>query len=261
VESFNIEHNGGMPITDAYAHCGLRKYKPVTELDPVMDRHGVVRTVLVEHMGEYDNSYIESLVKSRPRRFAGVFLVDVDSPKAADDISGWTKTGMFRGIRFASATVLTHRRLWDWAAQLGLNVVASAPFQPEVVAGINAFASDHPKTMMQLTHLGAPGFEARPNVHVQISGMHSAGKPPYADQVGQIRRLYDTLGPSRLLYGSNFPVMQEEAVYAAEIDLLRSGKLGIPARDMDAVMNGNAVRLWFEKSLVKAGSLLGGVLA
>ena len=250
-----------MPITDAYAHCGLRKYKPVAELDAVMDRHGVARTVLAEHIGEFDNSYIESVVKQRPQRFAGVFMVDETSPRATDDITRWAKTGAFRGIRFASATVLTHRKLWDWSAQLGLHLVVSAPFPADVTAGVNAFAQDHPRTMLQLTHLAGAGFEKRLNIIVQVSGMHKDDKAPYAATIPRIRALYDTLGPARLVYGSNFPVMLEEAVYAAEIELLRSGKLGVPEKDVEAVMNGNAVRLWFGKSTVRAGSLLGGVLA
>lgn len=250
-----------MPITDAYAHCGLRKYRPVEQLDPVMDRHGVVRCVLAEHLGEYDNSYIESLVQKRPQRFAGVFLVDHQSPHAADDITRWTKTGAFRGIRFPSATVLSHRRLWDWAAQLGLHLVVSAPFPKAETEAINAFAADHPKTFLQLTHLGGAGFEKRPNITVQISGMHKEGKAPYTELVPRIRTLYDTLGPARLVYASNFPVMEEESIYATEIDLLREGKLGIPQKDIEAVMNANAVRLWFDKGLLRAGSLLASVVA
>ncbi len=250
-----------MPITDAYAHCGLRKYKPVEDLDAVMDRHGVARTVIAEHLGEYDNSYIESIVKKRPDRFAGVFLVDLDAPAAVDDITRWTKTGAFRGIRFTSASVLTHRRLWEWSAQLGLHLVVSAPFPAAETAAINAFAADHPRTTLQLTHLGGPGFEKRPNIVVQISGMHKEAQMPYSGLEKRIGALYDTLGPRRLVYGSNFPVMVEEKIYAAEIELLRTGKLGIPAREMGDVMNGNAERLWFGKSSVRAGSLLGAVLA
>ncbi|MBI4892730.1 MAG: amidohydrolase [Acidobacteria bacterium] len=250
-----------MPITDAYAHCGLRKYKPVEDLDAVMDRYGVARTVIAEHLGEYDNSYIASIVKKRPQRFAGVFLVDVDAPAAMDDITRWTKTGAFRGIRFTSATVLTHRKLWDWAAQLGLHLVISSPFPAAETAAINAFASDHEKTTLQLTHLGGPGFEKRPNIVVQISGMHKESQAPYSGLEKRIGALYDTLGPRRLVYGSNFPVMVEESIYKSEIELLRSGKLGIPEKEMGAVMNGNAVRLWFEKSSARVGSLLHGLMA
>lgn len=248
-----------MAITDAYAHCGLRKYRPVEQLDAVMDRHGVVRCVLAQHLGEYDNAYLQSLVEQRPTRFAAVFLVDHTAPRAIDEISRWAKTGAFRGIRFPSATILTHRALWQWAAQLGLHLVVSAPFPKAETEAICAFANDHPKTTLQLTHLAGPGFEKHTNITVQISGMHKEGKPPYAELVPRIRALYDTLGPARLVYASNFPVMEEESIYAAEIELLRSGKLGIPTKDAEAIMNANAQQLWFAKSALRAGSLLASV--
>lgn len=234
-------------MTDAYAHCGLRKYKPVEDLDAYMERHGVSRTVLAQHLGEYDNSYIESVVKARPKRFAGVFLVDLTDAKAADEVRRWKETGAFRGIRFPSESLLTHAALWQWAAQLGLHFVVSAPFPKPVVDALATFASHNPRTQFTLTHLGTPALAARRNVHVQISGMHKVGKPPYTELIPQIRELHRRYGAERLLYASNFPVMETEAVYAAEIDLLRSGRLGIPEKDMTLVMNSNAGRMWFSR--------------
>jgi len=236
-----------MTITDAYAHCGLRKYKPVADLDAIMDRHGVSRTVLAQHLGEYDNSYIESIVKARPKRFAGVFLVDLANPKAADEVRRWKETGALRGIRFPSESLLTHGPLWQWAAQLGLHLVVSAPFPKSVADALSTFASHNPRTEIQLTHLGTPALAERRNVHVQISGMHKLGKPPYTELVPRIQELYRRYGAERLLYSSNFPVMETEEIYSAEIELLRSGRLGIPEKDMALVMNANGERLWFTR--------------
>ena len=236
-----------MIITDAYAHCGLRKYKPVADLDAYMDRHGVSRTVLAEHLGEYDNSYIETVVKARPKRFAGVFLIDLANPKAADEIRRWKETGAFRGIRFPSESLLTHPALWQWAAQLQLHLVVSAPFPKAVTEALSTFAGHNPKTQIQLTHLGTPALAERRNVHVQISGMHKLGKAPYTELIPQIQELYRRYGAERLVYASNFPVMETEEAYAAEIELLRSGRLGIPEKAIPLVMNANAERLWFAR--------------
>ena len=236
-----------MIITDAYAHCGLRKYKPVADLDACMDGHGVSRTVLAEHLGEYDNSYIESVVKARPKRFAGVFLVDLANPKAADEVRRWKETGAFRGIRFPSESLLTHPALWQWAAQLGLHFVVSAPFPKPVTEALSTFASHNRRTQIQLTHLGTPALAERRNVHVQISGMHKLGKPPYTELIPQIQELHRRYGAERLLYASNFPVMETWEAYATEIDLLRTGRLGIPEKDVPLVMNANAERMWFAR--------------
>jgi L-fuconolactonase len=250
-----LSHTRTVQITDAYAHCGLRKYKPVEALRAIMKDNGVSRTVVVQHRGEYDHSYIEAIVRAEPSVFAGVFLVDLDSPRAMDEVTKWTERGIFRGIRLPAPSLSTHRPLWVWAAQLKLNfIVDERPL--EHAAPLAAFAKEFPRTPITFTHLAQPDpqkpaipalklLAASPNVHVQVSGMHSAGKPPYSNLVPWITALLEHLGPKRLLYGSNYPVMREDSVYREEIGLTRTGKLGIPLDAASTVMNDNAVRLWF----------------
>ncbi len=38
-------------LIDAYAHCGLSKYKPLPELEKAMNHAGVDRVALVQHLG------------------------------------------------------------------------------------------------------------------------------------------------------------------------------------------------------------------
>ncbi|HUE16056.1 MAG TPA: hypothetical protein VMR25_17935, partial [Planctomycetaceae bacterium] len=61
-----------MEIVDAYAHCGLSKYEPIEKVREVMAAAGVSRAVLVQHLGEFDNSYIGPVVQSDPQHLAGV---------------------------------------------------------------------------------------------------------------------------------------------------------------------------------------------
>lgn len=243
-----------MDIVDSYAHCGLRKYKPYADLDRVMRASGVTRAVLAQHRGEYDHSYIEGIVKAEPERFAGVFLVDLESPAAMDDVTRWASRKTFRGIRLPVESLRTHRNLWVWAAQLRLHFVvdggltASAPLLAE-------FAKQLPETAVQITHMAGPRnptemipvlrLSERSNIRIQVSGMHMFGQPPYDGLVPWIEILHRTFGENRLLYASNFPVMKDDSLYREEIDLLRSGKLGIPESAIGKVMHDNAARLWF----------------
>ena len=55
-----------MEIVDAYTHCGLRKYHPIEKIRHVMNLADVARAVLVQHLGEFDNSYIGNMVKNDP---------------------------------------------------------------------------------------------------------------------------------------------------------------------------------------------------
>jgi predicted TIM-barrel fold metal-dependent hydrolase len=246
-------------ITDAYGHCGLRKYKPVEDVRAIMQRNGVVRAVLAQHLGEYDNSYIEGIVAAAPRKFAGVFLVDLASERAADDVTRWTRRGVFRGIRMPAESLATQRALWQWAAHLRLNFVVYGAIAAHA-RELGRFARENAQSVIQIAHLAfpvaaeSPAFNStrpalalaeQPNVVVQISGMHSSGVAPYENLVPWIRMLHSAFGATRLVYGSNFPVMKEDSVYSAEIDLIRRGQLGIPERAAEAVLNSNAVRVWF----------------
>lgn len=258
-------------ITDAYGHCGLRKYKPIEEVKRITDRYGVARANLAQHMGEFDNSYIGGIVREEPERFSGVFLVDVDAADAAQAIERWASTGHFRGMRMTGASILTHQFLWQAAASLGLHLVASSPFTAESAAAIARFAAANPGNAIQLTHMGTPergdgphfpslqpllSMSGEKNIHVQISGMHQFSTPPYTDIIPAVARVYEAFGEERVLYASNFPVMGEDQVYELEIHLIRSGRLGIPERAAPAVMDANARRLWFDRGSLRAGSLV-----
>jgi predicted TIM-barrel fold metal-dependent hydrolase len=169
-----------------------------------------------------------------------VFLVDLERPDAMDEVTRWAGRGWFRGIRMAAETLPARRALWDWAATAG---------------ALGQFAADHPRSALVLTHLGHARDEAaraavlglawRENVCVQVSGMHSYGAAPYEELRLWISRLHRGYGDERLLYGSNYPVMGEDAVHAREIELLREGLLGVPRGAAEQVLNSNALRVWF----------------
>ena len=110
-------------ISDAYAHCGLSKWRPVEDVDRVMDRFGVPRAVLVQHLGEFDNTYIETIVAARPERFAGVMLVDTEADNARENLAQWAGKGRFRGIRLLARSLDANPTLWDDVARLGLNII------------------------------------------------------------------------------------------------------------------------------------------
>lgn len=248
-------------ITDGYCHCGLSKYRPIEDVDKVMDRFGVARTVLVQHMGEYDNTYIEQIVATRPDRFAGVLLVDTEAVNARDSLARWSAKGVFRGIRLLAHTLEKNPALWEDAVRLGLNIIVCdertlGPF----AESLRGFLEDHPDARLILSHFGlwtwleppnSTSYDCIlsladvPNAFLQISGMHMFTEYPYDEMVPLVQRAWDAFGQERLLYGSNYPVMKNEAVYGQEIALLGEGRFGVPKDAIEQVMNGTALKLWF----------------
>ena len=251
-----------LEIIDGYCHCGVSKYRPEQDVRDVMARFNVTKAVLVQHLGEYDNSYIQQVVRGAPECFAGVLLVNMDDPHVAKQLDDWVADRMFRGIRLLASSLRTHPVVWKRAARLGLVlVVYDEPCLARYAEDLALFAKVHPETHLVISHLGmpdvreAPGYSGQgkilslaeqPNVFVQISGMHMFSQVPYPDLVPLVEQLVATFGPERLVYGSNYPVMKNEAVYQAERDLLCAGDLGIPRAAVEQVMCGTARRLWFD---------------
>src|SRR5215471_12567202 len=102
-----------MEIIDSYAHCGLSKYEPIEKVREVMIAGGVSRAVLVQHLGEFDNSYIDSVVASDPEHFAGVLLVDHTAPNVASMLAKWVASGNFQGLRLTAEALLAKPELFS----------------------------------------------------------------------------------------------------------------------------------------------------
>ncbi|MAE60297.1 MAG: hypothetical protein CMJ49_02955 [Planctomycetaceae bacterium] len=240
-----------LDLIDGYCHCGLRKYRPIEDVGRVSDRFGVSRTVLVQHLGEYDNSYIGAIVEAQPSRFAGVMLVDVDGDATDLKLPG------FRGVRLVARTLRTHRHIWEQAASLGLNlVIYDEPTIADHVEALALFSQQHPRASLIISHLGMLtrslrdhrqilDLAAHANVYVQVSGMHMISQEPYAPLVPIIERYVEAFGPRRLYYGSNFPVMGHDDLYGRELELMQSGALGVPSDMIEEVLCNTAAALWF----------------
>ena len=250
-----------LPIIDGYCHCGLRKYRPLEEVNRIMHRFRVERAVLVQHLGEYDNGYIHEVVADDPERFTGVLLVDAEDPEAERQLQSWHEGGTFRGIRLVADTLQTRPSLWQRAAELGLNLVVFA--DPTIAVHsdhLGRFAVEHPKTSMIISHLGmllsgeAPHYRSQskilelaehPNIYVQLSGFHMFERSPYERLLRAIEQLFAAFGARRLFYGSNFPVMGQDSLYGEEIELLLHGRLGVPSTAVPQILSDTARALWF----------------
>ena len=250
-------------VIDAYAHCGLRKYRPIEDVRRMRERLNIEQTVLVQHLGEYDNSYIEGIVADDPDHFAGCFVIDTEAGDAPEALARWAGNGVFRGIRLLANTLDTHGDLWEKAVGYGLNVIAyDQPTLGPHVDALARFFVAHPEARLILSHFGVldraespafPTFDctlalaALPNAYMQISGMHMFGEYPYGELVPLVQRALDAFGAQRLLYGSNYPLMRDDSGHGRELALLLAGEFGVPNEAVDQVAYGTARALWFHR--------------
>ncbi len=250
-----------MAVVDAYTHCGLRKYEPIERVQACMESAGVRRAVLVQHLGEFDNSYLAGIATRHPDRFAAIGMIDSTDDSAEEELYKLARSSCVRGIRFPADSIVQQPRLWDVAADLGLIVmIYAAGGLCDTADDVGRWLDHWPRARAVITHLGnprlddAPDFESQrcvmhlarhPGVYYQVSGMKMFCPYPHEVLYPLIARAVEAFGTDRLLWGSNYPVVGDSGAYQSDLDLLQSGTLPIPAEAIRAVAGGNAIRLYF----------------
>ena len=251
-------------MIDAYAHCGVSKYLPVEQVRSVMDGAGIERAVLCQHLGEYDNTYLESVVRAEPDRFTAVALVDGTAGGWRLELEAVADTGAFRGLRIVDDMLTENPALAEEAASLGLAIVVYAPEGiARAVAPIRRLLAARPSALVEITHLGNPRIEAgepvggfellelagEPGVVVTLSGLSMFCEYPHSQLDELIAATIAAFGADRLLWGSNFPVGGDGQVsYDRDVDLILTGRWDLDAPAVELVTEDNARRIWFERS-------------
>jgi L-fuconolactonase len=250
-----------MEVIDGYCHCGLSKYEPIERVREVMAAAGVSRSVLVQHLGEFDNSYIGSIVQQDPEHFAGVLLVDHRSPDVVPQLQRLRATRLFRGVRLTTEALSAKPELFSVGGNLGLVIVL---YSPQGIGSHISWLIEQlefaPFTQLVVTHLGNPSVDGQSvaesatdvfrlsqfaNVYLQVSGMKMFCPFPHEPLYPLIAQALEKFGAARLIWGSNYPVVGTADDYQADLRLLLDGRLPIPEHAMPKIACENARRLWF----------------
>lgn len=233
----------------------------------LMQANGVARTVLV-HVIYYrwDCRYAGDVLKAHRDKFMGVCRVDPEAGSAAADLSHWVRDYGFHGVRLspeagAAGDWIRDRprmdRLLGRAAALHvpLCIYCKTGRLPDVArllerhherldVCIDHMAEcpiDQPAALRQLLAL------ARfPRLFVKISHLWSLSRQPYPyrDTHDQVKRLYDAFGPQRLMWGTDWPGVEQYCGYAKALALYRHELGFFTAEDRRWILGGTARRLW-----------------
>jgi L-fuconolactonase len=271
-------------IVDAHVHVwrAMRDYPtptttavsplsdvPVELLRQYMDEYGIDRSVLVQpqYPGE-DNSYVADCAAADPARFAAVCVVNPINPGAADRLEYWVRERRCRGLRlrprFPSEGVvfgsLATLPLWERAH--ALNIVISLLANPEHLPAVASLADQFPDVPIVLDHMAHPDVAAGPqaqafqallnlarypHVYIKVSGYYyySRQSYPYADCHALFRALYDCFGPTRLIWGSDFPHALLKVGYRRSVLLQQRVYPFLSQADLELIMGRNAERLYW----------------
>jgi predicted TIM-barrel fold metal-dependent hydrolase len=241
---------------------------PIEAAAKVLAEHGVPRAVLVQPVfpGE-DNSYVAACARAEPEKFAAVCVVDPRIPGADHRLEHWVDQGC-RGLRLRPRIQDEAKSfgdpatypLWEAAARLG--VVVSLLSDPAHHRTIAALAGRFPQVPIVIDHLGHPDVEVgladpgfqqllalakHENVLVKLSGFYHFSRQefPFRDCWDLIRAVYDSFGPARLVWGSDYPHVTVTCGYRPAIEVLNQALGNWPQADSQLMMGLNALRLYW----------------
>ena len=240
-----------------------RDAAPETLLE-LMKANGVARTVIVQVIHyKYDNRYLASVLKRFPGLFQGVCRVDPLDPAAPDHLSLLTAQG-FRGVRLSPAGNAggdwfrgpLMPPLWKRCQELKVPMTVLAPIarMPEVAVLLDKLPGltvvidhmadcpiDQPAELEKLIAL-----RRYPKVFVKISHTWSISKQPYPwlDAQEYVQRLHAAFGPERLMWATDWPIVENVSTYARALSVVRDEMKFLNAADKDWIMNKTIERVW-----------------
>jgi L-fuconolactonase len=129
--------------------------------------------------------------------------------------------------------------------------------RPAHFAAARQAARDHPGLQFVLDHLGKPPIAAgrlepwagalrtlaaEPNVACKLSGLQTIASPDwtYRELAPYIDITLEAFGPSRLLFGSDWPVSAQAASYSRVCAVARAACSALSGHEQAAVLAGNA---------------------
>jgi predicted TIM-barrel fold metal-dependent hydrolase len=230
----------------------------------LMKANGVSKTVIIQVIHyKYDNRYAADVLKQYPETFRGVCRVDPLDPAAPDHLSYWTEQG-FHGVRISPSGEASGDwfrgplmpPLWKRCEDLKVPMTVLAPITrmpdviplmdrtPDLTLVIDHMADcpiDQPEQLEKLIAL-----KRYPNVFVKISHTWSISKQPYPwlDAQQYVKRLYDAYGPQRLMWATDWPILETLTSYDKALTVVRDEMKFLNADDQQWVLSKTVQRVW-----------------
>jgi L-fuconolactonase len=249
-------------IVDGYCHCGISRYRPIEDVVAAMDAAGVDAAVLVQHLGEFDNGYLEAVARQRPDRFVAVGLVDQLCTGSWAALDAMARAAGIRGIRLTEAALSDSFPLCARAVELGLIALLDLPSGAARMRNeVERLAEAAAGRPIVISHLGYPMVDGGELVrgraileladvastHVLVSGFGMFCEFPYPELQALTVDVVQRYGAERVMWGSNFPESVDAATYRRDLDLL-TGLAALARPQLATALAGEtARRVWFEQ--------------
>jgi L-fuconolactonase len=231
----------------------------------LMKANGVSKTMIIQVIHyRWDNRYMFDVIQKYPTMFRGITRVNPESSSAPDDLKRLSRMPGFAGVRISPATGPEGNwirgplmpPLWKHAQELQtvMTVLTSTSRLPEV----GKLIEQHPQLDVVIDHMADCPIDqpeelqkllnlARfPRVCVKISHTWSLSKQayPYPDTHDMVHRIYDEFGPQRLMWGTDWPLVDQHCGYAKALSLVRDELKFLNTEDKHWILGKTVERIW-----------------
>ena len=232
------ERGGGWPPPDLAA---IYKDWLPADLAPLLERHAVAATVLVQSMDDEDETRrLLGFAQRHDFIAAVVGWTDLKAPAAPVRIAALAAHAKLRGLRPMLQSLdddgwIDDPALAPAVAAMQLHRLSfDALVLPRHLPALLAFAERFPALPIVIDHCAKPGIAqgtmepwctdiarlaALPQVHCKLSGLVTEARPDWqrTDLQPYVRHVLDVFGPSRVIWGSDWPVLNLASDYAGWI--------------------------------------------
>lgn len=234
----------------------------------LMDGSDIAGSLIVQPIVHgFDHTYVDETLQKWPDRFIGMCLVNPQDDDPVAMLGDLVGRG-YRGVRFNPGLWREGERmdgevgraLYKRAGELGTPV--GFLVSPHNFDEIENLAEEFPETPAIIDHFGhcvpstdgsdVPEFErlvsmaVHPNLNVKLSEFPRASNQeyPYIDLFGWTHRLIEAYGAERLMWGTDFPFIVEQAGYDRGWTIADEIEPAIGPGLSDNILGGTAERLF-----------------
>ncbi|MDQ6705761.1 MAG: amidohydrolase, partial [Acidobacteriota bacterium] len=146
--------------------------------------------------------------------------------------------------------------LWERCEQLKVPMTVLAPVTR--MPDVDKLIANYPDLTVVIDHMAdspldrpdelkkLQALERYPKVFVKVSHAWTVSKQPYPykDAQVQIKRLYDTFGPKRLMWGTDWPLVENYCGYAKALRLVKDEMSFLNEEDKNWMLGRTVERVW-----------------
>ncbi|MES1158399.1 MAG: amidohydrolase family protein [Terricaulis silvestris] len=234
-----------------------------TDLEAVASPLGVIGSVLLQTQeSDRDTDWMLALAAEAPCVKAVVGWVDLAAPGATERIVQLARAPKFRGLR----PMLQSSAQDDWITQPSLAPAIEVMTAHEMsfdalvftrhLPALRVFAARHPTLQIVIDHAAKPpialgqldpwreemvAIARLPNVWCKFSGLLTEAAPAASSEALQpyVSHLVNIFGASRLMWGSDWPVLLLASDYARWLNMARD-LTGFKGAEQDQAFGGVA---------------------